>query len=373
MAATRSGTMIRSFSTFWEVLRHVAACECGALVASYERLTALYHDLLGQESLPALLERAAEAVAELVPCSSLLIAEADIEAQVIVPLVVRGAWQEETLQVRPRFGEGLIGWAAASGRPVLSNEAHLDARAGQVAGTPDDEPEAVMCFPLISNGAVVGAFSLYREGEGQFFTGEEFEMAQRFADAMTLALANAKAREQLLHLARNDYLTGCLNRRGFHQELKALAASTGANSLVLFLIDLDDFKKVNDDHGHGTGDQLLRQVAEQLRASAPEGSIVARLGGDEFGILFPSTPGVDSADVANSIRQTLDPLTFVSAGKAISVTASIGFAEESVGNASIEERLLRVADEAMYSEKNGSRVHRSGRRSLRDQPRHELG
>ena len=81
-------------------------CECGALVASYERLTALYHDLLGQESLAALLERAAETVAELVPCSSLLIAEADIEQQIIVPLVVRGAWQEETLQMRPRFGEG---------------------------------------------------------------------------------------------------------------------------------------------------------------------------------------------------------------------------------------------------------------------------
>ena len=150
-------------------------CECDALVASYERLTALYHDLLGQESLAALLARAAEAVAELVPCSSLLIAEADVEQQVIVPLVVRGAWQEETLQMRPRFGEGLIGWAAANGRPVLANEAHLDARAGQVAGTPDDEPEAVMCFPLISGGVVVGAFSLYREGEGQSFSLDEFE------------------------------------------------------------------------------------------------------------------------------------------------------------------------------------------------------
>ena len=107
-------------SEFFGGLRPVTTCNCGALVASYERLTALYHDLLGQESLAALLERAAEAVVELVPCSSLLIAEADIEQQVIVPLVVRGAWQEETLKMRPRFGEGLIGWAAANGRPVLS-------------------------------------------------------------------------------------------------------------------------------------------------------------------------------------------------------------------------------------------------------------
>jgi diguanylate cyclase (GGDEF)-like protein len=347
-------------------------CDCGALVASYERLTALYHDLLGQESLPALLERAAEAVVELVPCSSLLIAEADIEQQVIVPLVVRGAWQEETLQMRPRFGEGLIGWAAANGRPVLANEAHLDARAGQVVGTPDDEPEAVMCFPLISNGAVVGAFSLYREGEGQFFSEDEFEMAQRFADAMTLALANAKARDQLLYLARNDYLTGCLNRRGFHQELQVLASSN-ASSLVLLLIDLDDFKAVNDLHGHATGDQLLRQVAGQLRSSAPDGSVVARLGGDEFAILFAPTSTTDTGAVAASVKRTLDPLTFVSAGKAISVTASVGLAEEAVGNTSLEERLLRIADESMYREKNVEPIGQHGRRALRDQNIHETG
>ena len=352
----------------------MTTCNCGALVASYERLTALYHDLLGQESLAALLQRAAEAVAELVPCSSLLIAEADIEQQVIVPLVVRGAWQEETLKMRPRFGEGLIGWAAANGRPVLSNEAHLDPRAGQVVGTPDDEPEAVMCFPLISGGIVVGAFSLYREGEGQFFSDEEFEMAQRFGDAMTLALANAKAREQLWFLARNDYLTGCLNRRGFHQELQSLAASPDVNSLVLLLIDLDNFKNVNDQHGHGTGDQLLRQVADQLRATAPEGAVVARLGGDEFAILFSPTSSTSTGDIAESVRRTLDPLTFVSAGKAISVTASVGLAEEAAGNQSCEERLLRIADESMYREKNGEPVGSlSGRRSLRDQPIHETG
>ena len=351
-------------------------CECGALVASYERLTALYHDLLGQESLAALLERAAETVAELVPCSSLLIAEADIEQQIIVPLVVRGAWQEETLQMRPRFGEGLIGWAAANGRPVLANEAHLDARAGQVVGTPDDEPEAVMCFPLISGGAVVGAFSLYREGEGQFFSDAEFEIAQRFADAMTLALANAKAREQLLYLARNDYLTGCLNRRGFHQELQVLATSAVSNSLVLLLIDLDDFKNINDLHGHATGDQLLRQVADQLRSTAPDGSVVARLGGDEFAILFAPTSTTDTAAVAASIRHTLDPLTFVSAGKAISVTGSVGVAEEAVGDPSLEERLLRIADESMYREKNLEpigQIGQPGRRALRDQTIHETG
>jgi diguanylate cyclase (GGDEF)-like protein len=343
----------------------VTACECGAVVASYERLTALYHDLLRQESLSGLLERAADAVAELVPCSSLLIAEALVEEQVIVPLVVRGAWQAETLQVRPRFGEGLIGWAAANGQPVRSNEAHLDERAGLVEGTPD-EPEAVMCFPLLSAGRAVGAFSLYREGEGSSFSDEEFHVAQRFADAMTLALVNAKAREQLLYLARNDHLTGCLNRRGFHEELHSVVASTTASSLVLLLIDLDDFKNVNDQHGHPTGDELLREVAERVRATAPEHAAVARLGGDEFAILFASSSIDDTAEAVESVKAILDPLTFVSSDVAVSVTGSVGFAEVEIGQPGIEAHLLRMADESMYRDKDDRGTIRSGRRVFRD-------
>ena len=219
----------------------MSTCDCGALVASYERLAAIYHDLLGQESLAELLPRAADAVAELVPCSSLLIAEADSEQRVIVPLVARGAWQEETLRLRPRFGEGLIGWAVANGRPVLANEAHRDPRAGHVAGTPDGEPEAIVCFPLVSGAVVIGALSLYREGEGHAFSDEEFRMAQLFADAVTLALANARTRQQLSELARGDYLTGCLNRRGFHEQPfspdggRLATASADGNVRVYFL------------------------------------------------------------------------------------------------------------------------------------------
>ena len=108
-------------------------------------------------------------------------------------------------------------------------------------------------------------------------------------------------------------------------------------------------------------------------SAAPEGAVVARLGGDEFAILFAPTSTTDTAAVAASVKRTLDPLTFVSAGKAISVTASVGLAEEAVGNPSLEERLLRIADESMYREKNGEPVGHSGRRALRDQPIHETG
>jgi diguanylate cyclase (GGDEF)-like protein len=347
----------------------VRTCDCGALVAANERLAALYHDLLGQESLAELLQRAADAAAELVPCSSLLIAEADTEQWVIVPLVARGAWQEETLRMRPRFGEGLIGWAVANGRPVLANEAHLDSRAGHVVGTPAGEPEAIVCFPLISGGVVIGAFSLYREGEGHAFSNDEFALAQRFADAVTLALANAKTRHQLADLARSDYLTGCLNRRGFHEQLTKLARQGEAReqSLALLLIDLDDFKGVNDQCGHSSGDLLLRHVADQLRAQMPEQASVARLGGDEFAILFVSESPTDVADVVAAVTRAMNPLSFVSASGAVSITASVGVAEVAASDDSVEERLLRLADESMYRRKHSDLPGNvRGRRTRRD-------
>jgi diguanylate cyclase (GGDEF)-like protein len=344
--------------------------ECNELVRAYERLTALYHDLLGQESLDDLLGRAAEAVADLVPCSALLIAETDASEQVIVPLLASGDWCQETLQMRPSFGEGLIGWAVASGQAVMANEAHLDPRAGHVAGTPAGAPEALICLPLISGGEVIGALSLYREGDYTWFSDAEFAMARRFADAVTLALANAQARRQLTDVARTDYLTGALNRRGFHQELTTLKSRAGRadQTIALLLIDLDDFKSVNDRFGHPVGDMLLQQVAAQLSAHAPVEAAVARLGGDEFALLFlPERPG-EAARVAGAVAESLNPLSFVSANGAVSITASVGSAELPATEHTLDEELLATADASMYERKLGrdkAEVSR-GRRSRRD-------
>jgi diguanylate cyclase (GGDEF)-like protein len=346
----------------------VSICDCGASIASYERLAALYHDLLGQESLAALLQRAADAIAEIVPCSSVVIAETNLEERVIVPLVARGGWQEQTLRMRPRFGEGLIGWAVANGRPALANEAHLDPRSGHVAGTPIGHPEAIMCFPLISGAFVIGAFSLYREGEGHAFNAAEYAMAQRFAEAVTLALATAKSRQQLSELARSDHLTGCLNRRGLHEQLEILAQSSrdAGHSLALLLIDLDDFKGVNDRFGHATGDLLLRHVADQLRTQMPEAATLARLGGDEFAIVFIPGSDTEATQVMADVSDAINPLTFVSPSGAVSITASVGLGEVTTCTQAAEEHLLRRADESMYRRKHNLTRKTVGRRTRRD-------
>ena len=194
-------------------------------------------------------------------------------------------------------------------------------------------------------------------------------MAQLFADAVTLALANARTRQQLSELARGDYLTGCLNRRGFHEQLTQQTGRARAEgqSLALLLIDLDDFKAVNDQAGHSIGDLLLRHVADQLRAQMPEQASLARLGGDEFAILFLPASRTEVAETVAAVRRALNPLTFVSARGAVSITASVGVAEVAASDESVEERLLRLADDSMYRRKpNNVHGESRGRRTRRD-------
>jgi diguanylate cyclase (GGDEF)-like protein len=330
------------------------ACACGNVVAAYERLTALYHDLLGRKSLPDMLGRAASAVGELVPCSSLVIAEADRSERVIVPLLAKGSWEEETLRMRPRFGEGLIGWAVANARPVLANEAHRDARAGHVTGTPAGEPEAIICLPLIAEGVVVGALSLYREGDGNTFTRTEFAIAQHFADAMALAFTHARTRVQLQAEANTDHLTGCLNRRGFAQQIhEAVTTAGAADQLVaLILVDLDQFKRVNDELGHRTGDLVLCHVANQLRAAVPAGVPVSRLGGDEFAILLTPQSRAELDQTAGRVEKAMRRISFLSSAGSITLSGSIGVSAVDAPHPALADHLLRVADEAMYVQKH---------------------
>jgi diguanylate cyclase (GGDEF)-like protein len=331
-------------------------------------LAVLYHELLGQATLEELLEHAADAVVDLVPCTSLLIAEVDVDRQLIVPVVVRGGWAEETLRLRPRFGEGLIGWAVEHEQAVLSNQAHRDSRAGHIAGTPTGEPEALACLPLVARDQILGALSLYREGDGACFSDDEFELACWFADAVTLSLANAKTRAQLEELASSDDLTGCLNRRGLCRRFPQLAEAAAAahKQLALLIVDLDHFKQINDRFGHATGDLVLQHLAHLLRACAPEEGCVARLGGDEFAILMPV--GRHEVEVfAATTAAAIGDMSVLAGQGVVSITASVGPAVSAPATATLAG-LLEGADAAMYRARAAtapSRAEASG-----DQRRH---
>ena len=333
-------------------VRKTAASERGERVASsYRQLAEIYHDVLSREGLDQVLERLVKTVRHLIPVASILIAEAQTDQRVLVPIVAEGGWPEGFLGSKLPFGEGLIGLAAARGRPILCNEAHLDPRAGHVAGTPIGEPEAIISVPLVARGVVIGAMSLYREGERARFSDFDFELAQRFADAATIAIENARTREELRELGRRDELTGLLNRRGFNALLAEALEAAPASPVALVLIDLDDFKSVNDRHGHVTGDDVLIAVARTLELAAEGVGAVCRIGGDEFAVILRDV-GVAAASVAGELaRAAIEALVVAVPGGEVRQKASIGVAGTDALLSPTAEHLLREADRAMYAAK----------------------
>ena len=167
-----------------------------------------------------------------------------------------------------------------------------------------------------------------------------------------LYLGLKAANEHLLDLARNDSLTGLLNGRAFHDSAEghvSLCERTGSPFSVLF-VDLDHFKRVNDEHGHDAGDAVLRQAARSLFALTRESDVLGRIGGEEFAVFLPQTDLAGALNLAEKIRQSIEALPLEVGSASLKVTASLGVAEGRAGELSLKEALQR-ADQAMYQAK----------------------
>src|SRR5437899_12831914 len=130
-----------------------------ALVESYRRLADVFHEVLAEQSLDALLDRIAAALAELIPHDSLTIYEADEASRVLAPVWAFDKWADAILADQSPFGVGITGWGVAHRQPVRVNQAHLDPRVATVPGTPADEPEALISIPLIARDSIKGALN----------------------------------------------------------------------------------------------------------------------------------------------------------------------------------------------------------------------
>ena len=159
--------------------------------------------------------------------------------------------------------------------------------------------------------------------------------------------------EDLQHRALHDELTGLGNRVYFEQRLTRALSRTESrlDQVAVLLVDLDDFKEINDSLGHSTGDQLLMSVAERIRACLRVSDIASRLGGDEFGILLEDTYGESEVfAVADRILLAIAQ-PYVIDGRELTCSASIGIVVDS-NRTSTSEALMRSADVAMYLAKD---------------------
>jgi len=164
---------------------------------------------------------------------------------------------------------------------------------------------------------------------------------------------------QLIHQAYTDSLTGMPNRAKFRLGLEDAVASIGALPVTVLLLDLDDFKLVNDNLGHSAGDELLTTIAERLRAQVRPGDVLARLGGDEFAILLRDLDPSNASGLAERLLATVrEPIRLAS--RDITCSLSIGIAtstgcEPGESGVVCADQLLGNADLAMYAAKRGGR------------------
>ncbi len=318
-------------------------------VDSYRRLAEIFHDVLSEHSLDALLDRIADTLADLVPYDTLTIYRADDASRVLVPVLARDRWASEILDTTIPYGAGLTGRAAELQEAMLVRAVHLDPRAALIPGTPEDEPESLISVPLVARGRLQGALNVYRLGEHASFTEAELELAERFGDAAALALDNAETRARLEHQAQTDSLTGLYNHRVFHERLRAELARTsrGRGPVAVLMLDVDDFKRVNDIHGHATGDHALVQVAEHLSAAVRESDIVCRLGGEEFGVVMPDADRSAARNLATRLRDTLETAVLDPVGR-LSVSTGVACAPDDAMN---PRELAACAEAAMMTAK----------------------
>ena len=325
-----------------------------SLAVGYRRLAGLLRDVVAEQSVDAVLARVLATLRELIRCEDVVIWEPAGDDELVVALV-DGEDEEELRSLRIPLCDGLTGKAASERRPVVSNDAHVDPRAMLVPGT-QPTPEAVVCMPLLARDALLGVLTLYRHGTSRPFVHEEIELIADFAAVAALSLDNARTRSELELLATTDDLTGLPNRRRFRSELEReiAAARRYRSPLSLLLLDLDDFKAINDGYGHESGDQALREIALaiQQRLRAPD--LAARIGGDEFGVLLPQT-GREAAealarDLEQAVREALAP--------PLSTTTSIGISTLQAGGAN---DLFAEADHFLYQVKRSHPACRSVR------------
>jgi len=203
-------------------------------------------------------------------------------------------------------------------------------------------------LPIGAGGETFGTLTLVGTG----FTPEQRLTASSLVSHAAIALENARLHRIVERQALVDGLTGIANRRRCEEALTseiALADRLGT-PLTLVLADLDDFKEINDAHGHATGDDALREAAAVLRATVRDSDLAGRWGGEEFLLLLPGTDAEGGARLAERARSALGERSFRGHdGAAVSVTCSFGVAQHSPGTERRE--LLAAADRALYRAK----------------------
>ncbi len=256
-------------------------------------------------------------------------------------------------------------WALAGSTPTFTPGETLDgdgpaalvARSGRAARLErpgpagSSRPDTVVAAPVRAGDRLWGAIGVSGIAHDRAFPDAADRLA-RFAELVGIAVSNAEGRARLAALAATDHLTGLANHRTFQERLaqEVVRASRHGRRFSLVLLDLDHFKRVNDDLGHQMGDKVLREAARRLDSLSRAGDLMARIGGDEFAWLMPESSGAEAWKAADRARAAINTEPFDEVGH---LTISAGVCD--LDQAREQGELFRLADGALYWAKQHGR------------------
>lgn len=247
-------------------------------------------------------------------------------------------------------GEGIAGWIAETGQPLIVEDVNEDKRfSPRVDDFTHFKTKSIIGVPLKSNDRVFGVIELINKLDGRPFTPFDLKILTTIADFAAIAIEKSYYARALKRLATIDSLTGAHNRGAFERQYskEMEMCKRYEMPLSLLMLDIDEFKKINDTFGHQAGDRVLKNLVDLVGECIRKVDAIYRYGGDEFVVLMPNTTREQAVEVRNRIQERLEYQNTLK--PEIPYNVSIGL--HSVEDCN-ESEILELLDMDLYREKD---------------------